>query len=87
MHGLVPPHPGPLVAIAALNANLGMTLAFGVLVAIPTVVIAGPLFARSPPAGSTSPPRTCSTTSPTRTHRRRQPRPRRPTGAPARPPR
>ena len=27
MHGLVPPHPGPLVAIAALNANLGITLA------------------------------------------------------------
>ena len=65
MHGLVPPHPGPLVAIDALDANLGMTLALGVLVAIPTVVIAGPLFARSPPAGSTSPPRTCSTTSPT----------------------
>lgn len=44
MHGLVPPHPGPLVAVTALNANLGMTLAFGVAVAIPTVVIAGPLF-------------------------------------------
>ncbi len=46
MHGLVPPHPGPLVAIAALNANLGITLLFGVLIAIPTVAIAGPLFAR-----------------------------------------
>lgn len=44
MHGLVPPHPGPLVAISTLNANLGLTLAFGVLVAIPTIVIAGPLF-------------------------------------------
>lgn len=44
MHGLVPPHPGPLVAIAALGANLGLTLAFGVLVAIPTIAIAGPLF-------------------------------------------
>ena len=32
MHGLVPPHPGPLVAIAALNANLGITLGLGVLV-------------------------------------------------------
>ena len=37
MHGLVPPHPGPLVAVSALNANLGLTLALGVLVAIPTV--------------------------------------------------
>src|SRR6476619_7713387 len=46
MHGLVPPHPGPLVAIDALNANLGVTLAFGVLIALPTVAIAGPLFAR-----------------------------------------
>ncbi|GAA4558421.1 gluconate:H+ symporter [Pseudonocardia xishanensis] len=46
MHGLVPPHPGPLVAIDALKANLGITLLFGVLVAIPTVAIAGPLFAR-----------------------------------------
>ncbi|WP_053703285.1 gluconate:H+ symporter [Streptomyces sp. WM6368] len=46
MHGLVPPHPGPLVAIDALDANLGVTLALGVLVAIPTVVIAGPLFSR-----------------------------------------
>ncbi|EOM77024.1 gluconate transporter [Rhodococcus rhodnii] len=44
MHGLVPPHPGPLVAISALDANLGLTLALGVVVAIPTVIIAGPLF-------------------------------------------
>jgi gluconate:H+ symporter, GntP family len=46
MHGLVPPHPGPLIAIDALKANLGLTLGLGVLVAIPTVVIAGPLFGK-----------------------------------------
>lgn len=46
MHGLVPPHPGPLVAVSALNANLGLTLALGVLVAIPTVVLAGPVFSK-----------------------------------------
>ncbi|MCP2273436.1 GntP family permease [Actinokineospora diospyrosa] len=46
LHGLVPPHPGPLVAVDALKADLGLTLGLGVLVAIPTVVIAGPLFAR-----------------------------------------
>jgi GntP family gluconate:H+ symporter len=45
LHGLVPPHPGPLVAIAALNADLGTTLAFGLVLAVPTVVVAGPLFA------------------------------------------
>nr|WP_208382397.1 gluconate:H+ symporter [Microbacterium ulmi] len=44
MHGLVPPHPGPLIAIDALGANLGLTLAFGVIVAIPTIIVAGPLF-------------------------------------------
>lgn len=46
MHGLVPPHPGPLVAIDALHADLGTTLALGVLVALPTVIVAGPLFGR-----------------------------------------
>ncbi|RAV32534.1 GntT/GntP/DsdX family permease [Corynebacterium heidelbergense] len=46
LHGLVPPHPGPLLAISALHANLGLTLALGLLVAVPTVVIAGPLAAR-----------------------------------------
>ncbi|MGH1525267.1 GntP family permease [Leifsonia sp. L25] len=46
MHGLVPPHPGPLVAIGALGANLGVTLAFGVLVAIPVIILAGPVFSR-----------------------------------------
>jgi GntP family gluconate:H+ symporter len=46
MHGLVPPHPGPLAAIANLHADLGVTLALGVAVAIPTVVVAGPLFGK-----------------------------------------
>lgn len=46
MHGLVPPHPGPLVAVTALDANLGLTLALGILVAIPTVIISGPIFSR-----------------------------------------
>jgi GntP family gluconate:H+ symporter len=46
MHGLVPPHPGPLTAIDLLGADLGVTLAMGVAVAIPTIVVAGPLFGR-----------------------------------------
>ena len=46
MHGLVPPHPGPLIAIDTLGASLGTTLALGVLVAIPTVIVSGPLFGR-----------------------------------------
>jgi GntP family gluconate:H+ symporter len=43
LHGLVPPHPGPLIAISALHANLGITLATGVAIAVPTVVLAGPV--------------------------------------------
>jgi GntP family gluconate:H+ symporter len=46
MHGLIPPHPGPLVAIDAVGANLGVTLALGLVVAVPTVIIAGPVFSR-----------------------------------------
>ncbi|MFF3327105.1 gluconate:H+ symporter [Streptomyces sp. NPDC002889] len=46
MHGLIPPHPGPLVAIDAIGADLGVTLALGLVVAIPTVIIAGPLFSK-----------------------------------------
>lgn len=58
LHGLIPPHPGPLIAIAAIKAQLGVTLAFGLIVAIPTVVICGPLFslvaARWVPVGAPS---------------------------------
>jgi GntP family gluconate:H+ symporter len=46
LHGLIPPHPGPLVAVAALHANLGVTLGLGLLVAVPTLIVAGPLFGR-----------------------------------------
>jgi GntP family gluconate:H+ symporter len=44
MHGFVPPHPGPLAAVGALHADLGLTLGLGVLVAVPCVIIGGPLF-------------------------------------------
>ncbi|MEP9362015.1 gluconate:H+ symporter [Nocardioides sp. CN2-186] len=44
MHGFVPPHPGPVTAIGYLGANLGVTLALGLVVAIPTIIVAGPLF-------------------------------------------
>lgn len=45
LHGFVPPHPGPLVAIANLHANVGITLAIGLIIAVPAVIIAGPLYA------------------------------------------
>src|SRR5918912_1134410 len=43
LHGLVPPHPGPLVAIASLKADLGLTLLYGLIIAIPTVIVSGPV--------------------------------------------
>ncbi len=46
LHGFIPPHPGPLAAIGILHANVGVTLALGLLIAVPTVIIAGPLFGR-----------------------------------------
>ena len=46
VHALVPPHPGPLLAVEALGANLGKTMLYGILIAIPTAIIAGPLLAR-----------------------------------------
>src|SRR3954449_6755098 len=45
LHGLVPPHPGPVTAIGLLHADLGRTLILGLIVAVPTLIIAGPLLA------------------------------------------
>jgi GntP family gluconate:H+ symporter len=44
VHALVPPHPGPMVAISALNADLGHTLVLGLLMSIPIAIVAGPIF-------------------------------------------
>jgi len=46
VHALVPPHPGPLLAVEALGANLGRTMLYGIIIAIPTAIVAGPLLAR-----------------------------------------
>src|ERR1700757_1449037 len=46
VHGLVPPHPAAMLAVTAYNADIGRTVLFAVLVGIPTVIIAGPLFAK-----------------------------------------
>jgi Gnt-I system high-affinity gluconate transporter len=44
-HGFLPPHPSPTALVAAVHADMGRTLLYGMLVAIPTLIIAGPLFA------------------------------------------
>ena len=45
-HGLVPPHPGPMLAIERLGADVGRTILYSFLVGIPTAIVAGPLFAK-----------------------------------------
>lgn len=44
-HGLVPPHPGPMVAIERLGADTGKTILYSMLIGLPAAVLAGPIFA------------------------------------------
>lgn len=45
-HCFLPPHPGPVVLVNAFHADMGKTLMYGLLIAIPAVIIAGPLLGR-----------------------------------------
>jgi Gnt-I system high-affinity gluconate transporter len=44
-HGFLPPHPSPTALVAQFHADMGRTLFYGMIVAVPTLIIAGPLFA------------------------------------------
>jgi Gnt-I system high-affinity gluconate transporter len=46
-HGFLPPHPSPYALVGLFKADVGKTLFYGILVAIPTVILAGPVFART----------------------------------------
>ncbi|HEX9514227.1 MAG TPA: gluconate:H+ symporter [Puia sp.] len=46
-HGFLPPHPAPAALVGQFHANMGKTLLYGLTVAIPAVIIAGPLFSRT----------------------------------------
>ncbi|MEY3055955.1 MAG: hypothetical protein RL548_538 [Bacteroidota bacterium] len=43
-HGFLPPHPSPVALAEQFNANIGLTLFYGIIIAIPTIIIAGPIF-------------------------------------------
>ncbi len=43
-HGFLPPHPSPVALIPQFGADMGTTLFYGIMVAIPTMIIAGPVF-------------------------------------------
>lgn len=42
--GYLPPHPAPLAILKQFNADLGLTLFYGILVAIPAILVSGILF-------------------------------------------
>lgn len=45
-HCFLPPHPGPVVLVNALHADMGKVLIYGIMIAIPTVILAGPFLGR-----------------------------------------
>lgn len=45
-HCFLPPHPGPVVLVKAFNANMGKVLVYGIVLAIPAVIVAGPLLGK-----------------------------------------
>jgi GntP family gluconate:H+ symporter len=45
VHGMLPPHPAAMLAVSAYNADIGLTILYGVLVGLPTAALAGPVFA------------------------------------------
>ncbi|MBT8384829.1 MAG: gluconate:H+ symporter [Bacteroidia bacterium] len=46
-HGFLPPHPAPTAIADMFKADIGKTLLYGILIAIPAIVVAGPLFSRT----------------------------------------
>jgi GntP family gluconate:H+ symporter len=46
VHGLIPPHPAALLAASIYKANVGRTIFFGVLIGLPTAMLAGPIWAK-----------------------------------------
>ncbi|WP_448698318.1 gluconate:H+ symporter [Mucilaginibacter sp. AW1-3] len=47
MHGFLPPHPSPMALVSQFHADLAKTFVYGIIIAIPAIVIAGPIFAKT----------------------------------------
>lgn len=45
-HGFLPPHPSPTAMIPQFNADMGLTIFYGLIVGLPVMMIAGPMLAR-----------------------------------------
>jgi Gnt-I system high-affinity gluconate transporter len=46
-HGYLPPHPAPTAIVGTFHADLGKTLIYGLIVAIPAIVISGPFLSKA----------------------------------------
>jgi Gnt-I system high-affinity gluconate transporter len=46
-HGFLPPHPSPSTLVLIFHADMGKTLIYGIILAIPAIILAGPVFART----------------------------------------
>jgi len=46
-HGLLPPHPSPTAIAEMFDADIGKILLYGILLSIPVIIIAGPLFSKT----------------------------------------
>jgi Gnt-I system high-affinity gluconate transporter len=46
-HCFPPPHPSPTAIVPMFNASMSTTLVYGLIIAVPAMIVAGPLFARS----------------------------------------
>jgi Gnt-I system high-affinity gluconate transporter len=47
LHGFLPPHPAPTALVGQFHASLGLTFGYGLLVAVPAIILAGPVYART----------------------------------------
>ena len=45
--GFLPPHPAPTALVIQFKANIGLTLLYGLILSVPAIIIAGPLFAKT----------------------------------------
>ncbi|WP_346237224.1 gluconate:H+ symporter [Niabella insulamsoli] len=56
-HGFLPPHPGPVVIASIFNADIGLTLLYGLCIAVPVLLLAAVIFPESIKKVTAAPPK------------------------------
>lgn len=46
-HGFIPPHPSPVALVTLFHADMGLTLIYGLLIAVPAIILGGPVFSKT----------------------------------------